>query len=265
MGSEMRYHSAPVEDIGKYIDDDEWFMEQKLDGVRCMVTVDEAGNVSFSTQAGTKHHEAIADELGALCQMTVDGELMGVGNLWLFDITMLNGNDLGGMPYEQRRRLLSALASECDHVNAVPVACSREEKADLWERVVKSGGEGVIVKRSDAGYLPGSRTRSMLKVKITHTVDCIVTGFDRATGSALLSVVDARLLVDRLVDIGKVSTHAFPEALSIGNIVEVRCLYATDEPRLYQPHLLRIRHDKKPDQCGIEQLEGCLTTKGVLT
>lgn len=261
MTGRMRYHSAEVDDIARYIADDQWVMEQKLDGVRCAVTVTETG-VQFSTKSGAKHHPAIAAELAPMIGLQVDGELMQTGELWLFDITAVSGHDLIDVPYTERRELLDQLDGLFDHVHVLPSANGKIAKTVLWASVQASNGEGVIVKKVDGRYRNASgRTRDVLKIKVTRTVDCVVTGFGSGTDSCILSLVRD----GQLVEVGKVSLIGKP-TVEIGDRVEVRFLYVIDgdTPRLYQARLIRMRPDKTADQCDWAQLDGARTSKIVV-
>ena len=261
MTGKMRYFSAEVDEVARYITDDAWVMEQKLDGVRCAVTVTATG-VEFSTKSGAKHHGAIADELAAMVGLQVDGELMQTGELWLFDITAVAGHDLTGVAFTDRRELLDQLDGLFDNVHVLPSARGFVAKSVLWASVQESNGEGVIVKRLDGRYRNASgRTRDVLKIKVTRTVDCVVTGFGSGTDSCVLSLVRD----GDLVEVGKVSLIGKPE-VAIGDRVEIRFLYVIDgdSPRLYQGRLVRMRPDKTAAECDWAQLDGARTSKLVV-
>jgi DNA ligase-1 len=45
-----------------------------------------------------------------------------------------------------------------------------------------AGHEGLIAKTLDGAYLPGSRGKRWLKIKIAQTVDCVIVAADRGSG-----------------------------------------------------------------------------------
>jgi ATP-dependent DNA ligase len=51
----MKYEQAEPVSIDRFADDDDWVMEQKLDGVRILAAVDAAGNVTPYTHGGSPH------------------------------------------------------------------------------------------------------------------------------------------------------------------------------------------------------------------
>lgn len=267
----MKYHSAEVADVQRYIDSDAWAMEQKLDGVRCMVTLDD-GEVRFMShtgaplKSGVKLHLAIADKLfGLPVDCLLDGELLANGELWVFDILALAGQPATHLSFEERRTLLENLFEAWNpgdgKVRLVESFRTAEGKAALWARVLASGAEGVIVKRASSTYSAASRSRDVLKIKVTKTVDVIVMGFGGETESAVLGMLkDGKVtMVGKCSLIGKAKVE-------IGDVIEVQYLYVVDPaaPRLYQGRMMRRRDDKPAAECTIDQLDGSFASKEVV-
>jgi hypothetical protein len=50
----------------------------------------------------------------------------------------------------------------------------------------------------------------------------------------------------------------------VGDVVTVILLYSTDDNRLYQPTMPKIRLDKAPEECGWDQLDLCRTNKNTV-
>jgi hypothetical protein len=82
------------------------------------------------------------------------------------------------------------------------------------------------------------------------TVDCIVTGV-RVEGrdNCHVSLIDG----DQLVEVGSCAMLGKPPVV-VGQVVEVRYLYADTNRRLVQPAFLRVRDDKPAVECTIDQL-----------
>jgi ATP-dependent DNA ligase len=114
-----------------------------------------------------------------------------------FDALAVEGRDLRQQPQSERRRALeSLLAHVKPPVYLTPVTTDRKVAQQWLTRFEGAGLDGVIAKRVDATYQPG--TRAMLKIKHVRTADCVVAGFrwhkagEGIVGSLLLGLYDAR-------------------------------------------------------------------------
>ena len=101
----------------------------------------------------------------------------------LFDVLLWDGEDLHGKSLAERRAKVETLPYE------VSPATRDVDEARAWlERLDVAGLDGVIAKRLDSPYLPGSR-EAVRKVKGLRTADCVVFGVtwsDKGTGVASL-------------------------------------------------------------------------------
>jgi ATP-dependent DNA ligase len=89
-----------------------------------------------------------------------------------FDILLWNGEEVHRLPLEERRSKLEELAAG---FRVSPVSRDRD-LADAWlDRLEPAGLDGVVCKRLDLPYLPGSRD-GVVKVKRHKTADCVVVG-----------------------------------------------------------------------------------------
>jgi ATP-dependent DNA ligase len=136
-------------------------------------------------------------------------------------------------------------------IRVLPIATTVDEKRKLLRTVERISGEGLMFKRVDGLYRPGRRSRDMVKAKFTTTCDAVVTaiGVD-GHNNCHYSVFDGT----QLREIGSCSLNGKP-AVVIGDVIELRYLYASDDDRLYQPRMLRVRRDKTPQSCTIDQLK----------
>lgn len=268
----MRYQSADVADAARYIADPTWTMEQKADGIRCIIATDDFGRARFLShtglplKSGVRHHAALAAAVYGLTACTIDGELLDNGELWLFDVMTVNGTDVRPLPQFQRRALLERMAPlfEGTPVRVLPQAVTAEEKAAMWAGVVAASAEGVVVKRAAAPYSTGkARTGDVLKVKITRTIDVVVIG--RNSDGHLNASLGLHDSDGRLVPVGNCSMIGKTE-VGIGDVIEVTFLYVVDpaNPALYQARMMRARPDKTAGECELAQLDGCHVSKAVL-
>ena len=111
-----------------------------------------------------------------------------------FDLLAVDGEDLMGRPFDERRvRLEAALKDAGPGIYLTPL--TRDSKtAEYWfEKWEGAGLDGVMAKKSDGLYTEGQRT--MIKVKHERTIDCVVAGFrmhkdGKGVGSLLLGLYD---------------------------------------------------------------------------
>jgi ATP-dependent DNA ligase len=91
----------------------------------------------------------------------------------VFDILLWRGKPLHELPLAKRRRELERKAAK---FTLSPY--TRDPKdAERWlDRLEAAGLDGVVAKRLDQPYLPGSRD-GVVKVKKHKTADCVIVGF----------------------------------------------------------------------------------------
>jgi ATP-dependent DNA ligase len=283
--------------VEDYFASDEWVFEQKLDGIRaiCKVSYQIAafrhGNVvsfarhdgvALKSSAAMQHFKKITEQLADV-QMSValDGEIMTEdGSYRVFDILFLGDNDLRGMPHSQRRVVLEAWFSANMEgnplISLVPQSRTEEEKRRLWGIITQQKLEGVMLKhlsgRLDTGK-PSKRANSCLKCKFTQSIDCIVVDKTVDPFSVTLALVVPKTgTYNRLrwslymKEVGK-SSLIGKGTVNEGDVVEVEFLYCldTENPRLYQPRIKRVRQDKTREECTIDQLDGSFTEKKVVS
>lgn len=268
----MRYQSAEVTDITRFINDPLWTMEQKADGIRCIVDIGMTGTVRFLShtgaplKSGVRHHAAIAAAVQGLTGVTLDGELLDNGHLWLFDLLTAAGNDIRGLAQFQRRAMLDVIGAHLEGtvVHVLPQAVTAVEKANMWADVLAANAEGVVVKRAAATYATGkARTGDVLKVKVTRTIDVVVIG--RNTDGHLNARLGLYDEAGRLVEVGACSMIGKADAQP-GDVIEVTFLYVVDpaNPALYQCRMMRPRPDKTAVECELWQIADCTVSKAVL-
>ena len=89
-----------------------------------------------------------------------------------FDILLWNGEQLTGLPLAKRRRELERRAKR---FTLSPATSDRGEALGWLDHFEAAGLDGVVGKRIDSPYLPGSRD-AVVKVKPEKTADCVVVG-----------------------------------------------------------------------------------------
>jgi len=89
-----------------------------------------------------------------------------------FDILVWKGAEVWHDPLSERRTRLERSAKRFE---LSPATRDRKEALGWLDRFEAIGLDGVIAKRRDAAYLPGSRD-GVVKVKPERTADCVVIG-----------------------------------------------------------------------------------------
>jgi ATP-dependent DNA ligase len=100
-----------------------------------------------------------------------------------FDVLVWKGVEVWREPLSKRRARLERVAKRFE---LSPATRDRAEALAWLDRFDAIGLDGVIAKRRDAPYLPGSR-EGVVKVKPEKTADCVVVGI-RWKGSSGLSL-----------------------------------------------------------------------------
>jgi bifunctional non-homologous end joining protein LigD len=253
---------------------DPWHVaQQKLDGDRILVHVHGRGKAVATNRNGqvSKANPGLPYFLAHLEDAApgtiVDGELVpvvGKGHAyWLFDLLAHGDEDLREHGYMERYQRLVALRETIApkaRIHVVPVAVTEEEKRALHARLLEQGAEGVVFKRLDAPYRPGrpSSGGAQLKHKFTKTADVFLTA--NAGNAYTMAVLDAKMKVREVGNVFGGTTNAMRKELdallAAGErpVAEVEYLYATDDDKLFQARIRRLRDDKEPDECRLSQL-----------
>lgn len=193
-------------------DDTEWAAELKWDGLRTELLTDGRATVLRSSRGRdvTAQFPELADfgrRLGTAA--VLDGELVVFEGdrpsfsrvlqrlntdrpsdravhdnpvvYIVFDLLVLDGRSLLDLPHRTRRRLLTELVADGPAWRvspSVPGGASR-----LLELARERDLEGIVIKRQDSTYRPGSRTTAWRKVKIRLRQEFVVGGWLAGQGS----------------------------------------------------------------------------------
>ena len=97
----------------------------------------------------------------------------------VFDCLYLDGRDLRGRPFAERRAALGALALPAGLIKADVI---EERGSALFEAAREHGFEGIVAKKASSPYRPGVRSADWVKVKIRRTLEAVVGGLTRGRG-----------------------------------------------------------------------------------
>jgi len=197
---------ATMGSTGAVPDGDGWAFEIKWDGYRTIVHI-ENGSVRLQSTAGHDvtdrwpEFARLAASVNA-SSVILDGELIvfdddgrprfelvqrsGVGSdrqavIQFFDVLQVDGIDTIDLSYLDRRRLLDQLVEPGD--NWTMPSFTVGDGAALVAATAEQGLEGVIAKRIDSRYRPGTRTKDWRKIKNRTTVELTIGGFTAGTGN----------------------------------------------------------------------------------
>lgn len=248
-----------VTSLEEFIFDDNWLMEQKVDGHRVMLRSAGGPNAALTaiTRGGTIYTRRLPSSIATVRfpagDWLLDGELVD-GTYWVFDIVIAAGQDLSQVPQTTRRLWLENSLQTFRHpFKIVPQAATTDDKIKLAERALNENFEGLVLKLADARYSFNVRTNWWVKVKFTPTADVVALAVrdDGKESVKLGAFADGELVeIGRASLLGKEKVHA----ISAGDVLEVRYLYTGNGGRLVQPTILRVRSDKLPHECTTDQL-----------
>ncbi len=217
----------------------------------------------------------------ALLQRRADIErasLLLPATYYAFDLLGFEDFDLRPLPLLDRKRLLQRVLPKAgplrylDHIE--------EHGEAFYAEVLKLRLEGLVAKKADAPYR-GRRTADWIKIRVDRTDDFAVVGYTHPEGGRsgfgalhLAQYVDGRLVYTGRAGSGfdEAQLEAIRETLDqdlrkdppcVGPVpkggqhtwveprlvAEVRFKEWTDEGLLRQPVFLRLRDDKRPDEC----------------
>jgi bifunctional non-homologous end joining protein LigD len=287
-------------------DSKEWLYEIKWDGYRAVAEVSSSEIKLYSRNGNdfSQNYPALASELKVIKHEAVlDGEIVVLNEngfpdfqkiqhyeentnyplcYYVFDLLMLDGNDIKHLPLTHRKELLKNLLPKnnvirfSDHV--------MESGTDFFNAAVQNNLEGIMAKKADSEYYEGKRTNEWLKIKNHKTADVIIAGYTAPTGSRKYfgSLVLAMMKDKKLIHVGhagsgyddeKLKTifnllqplvqkeSPFEEKIVVNNkvtwvkptiVCEVKFTEWTSDEKLRHPVFLQIRKDKTVKQITME-------------
>lgn len=242
--------------------------EPKYDGIRVFLfksgdkLVLSSKHGGIYTPKGTPQvFSRIPEFLHAPNRMILDGEYVAkeAKGLFLFDVLQVDNRDLRPKPLVERKIVLREILKGTGLEVPYTLARTAEKIMALRDLSVKEGREGIVVKNPQSSY---GQPNSWLKLKRFDTVDCFVTGFVettemRKTGiprSWSVAVYDENGQIVELGNVGSTVERVDPRKVKKGTVIEVRFQEITRDRKLRAPFILRIRHDKTPDECLVSQL-----------
>jgi bifunctional non-homologous end joining protein LigD len=191
---------------------DEWLLERKLDGERCVARKVgrgvrlESRNGHDLTATYPEVRAAVAAQ--ASQELLLDGEVVAFAGAqtsftrlqqrlglalpspdqvakWpvvycVFDLLELDGEDLTGRPFVERRAQLTGTVRSSSALQ--PTEAWRGDSERRFAAACRAGWEGLIAKRADAPYVAG-RSKDWLKLKCVWEQEFVIGGYTDPAGS----------------------------------------------------------------------------------
>ncbi len=183
----------------KTFDNPQWVYEIKWDGYRVIAHIldHQAQLYSRNGISFNSKFSIIAGELAKVSQNVIlDGEVVLVDNqgiphfqllqhynertlgelrYYVFDMLYLNGHSMLELPLIDRKSLIPEVIQNLHHVyycDHIP-----EKGTQFFNEAAEKGLEGVIAKKSDSKYFPGTRSDNWLKIKAVKSQEAIICGY----------------------------------------------------------------------------------------
>ena len=288
-------------------DDNEWVAEFKYDGTRYLMHIGPEGSRFTSRRISVngglyveKRNFPHLEDITNPTEIVLDGEFIlklygssydstqitgssrsvaiekqkQLGYLYymVFDILYLNGISIQHQSLEYRKKVLKSLVSDIGSPYIIYSKHYHSDKYALYEKIVKQGGEGVVLKHIHSQY--GERSK-WVKVKKKDTWDVVITGYLKPSESS--EKVDGTISVTRYkdkgwigaicmgmydkdgksVDVGSVSgmdesvraqISCYPKDY-LGKVIEVEAQERLKSGRFRHPRFIRFRPDKRKEEC----------------
>jgi DNA ligase-1 len=234
--------ARPLDEIGEIETPEEWFVEDKYDGIRSQVHFDN-GRVGIYTRGLEDTTKSFPDVVERFARIggkaVIDGELLAWRDGRALNFTVLqqrlarkkvsealvaeipvafvgydllyrDGQLLLDAPIEQRRAALEELFAGLGEgllVSPQRRLGRREEVDELFDRARARGNEGLLLKRAGSRYEAGKRSQHWCKVKKPYgTLDVVVTAVEQGSGRRATMLSDYTFAVrdgDKYVNVGK--------------------------------------------------------------
>lgn len=195
-------------------------------------------------------------------KLILDGEFRSPDGLWIFDLLQVGEEDVTGrMLMERKKILMDTLAGDANFLLVqYKLANSFQEIMEFDANALRNDQEGILVKNPLSSY---GQKEAWLKLKGADTADCFVIGIDRTiemerTGIPHSWYIGVYESPGKILEMGKVGTYLKeidPSKITIGTVVEIRFQKVTDDKKFRSPLIVKIREDKKKEECTYSDIE----------
>lgn len=240
--------------------------EPKLDGIRIFLfksgdklVISSKHGAIYTPKSSPKVFGYVPEFTHAPHRMILDGEYVSTEGVFLFDVIQIDDRDMRNTALSERKKILREILYGTGLEVPYRLTKTAEEIAVFRDDEIRKGGEGIIVKNPVSTY---GQPNSWLKLKRFDTIDCFVIDYEetpemKRTGIPRSWYVGVYDDAGQQVNLGKVGAfveRVDPRQVKKGSVVEIRIQQVTEDVKLRGAFILRVRHDKTPDECLISQL-----------
>jgi bifunctional non-homologous end joining protein LigD len=244
----------PVDEaaVEKLLTDSRYCMQEKFDGKRMMIRK-KGGRVDGINRKGlvVALPEPIRDRASHLHDCILDGEAVG-DTFHAFDLLELD-KDMRRLPYNDRYLALAGMVGAPNYLNdtiqTVPTAWTHADKRTLLAKLQERKAEGAVFKDIRAPYIIGRPNSGgpQLKFKFYASATVAVEAVNERRSVRVAMPENPEGPV--WVTVGNVTIPLNQPVPRVGQVLEVRYLYAYPGGSLYQPISMGIRDDKDITTC----------------
>lgn len=246
-----------LDGLQRLASDPDWGWQLKYNGDRRTIKK-EAGRIQDFNRDGAPGKGLPQNIVNALLkhplpQFLIDVEFVHFGQhntIYVFDALILGSEFVAIEEFEYREARYHA---EFDGFNKciVPVMTARtlEEKTAMFVQAAQDGIEGIVAHDMRAIYEEG-RSTHVYKFKFIKQLDAVVMGDDpKGKDSVRLGCYDEHGKLHEICGARIIDFH--PKK---GEVVEIRYNKGTKNLHVMEIHMERIRDDKKPRECTLDQI-----------
>jgi bifunctional non-homologous end joining protein LigD len=229
------------EEVQKYINDDSYLAQEKHDGKRMALStvldkVRASNKLGFEVACPAEFSRSLTGYKQLIEESFLDGEAVGT-KLYVFDL--VRQGDLS-CPYLLRLNLLEKYFGNdfASNIKVVRSAKTTTEKQELFDRIKRDKGEGIVFKKITGVYKAGL-SDDQVKFKFRASATCEVIA-QNAKSSIQVGVKDGN---GKITFIGNCTIPPKTVKPSVGQAVEITYLYCYKGGCLYQPVYKGVRDD----------------------
>ena len=244
--------------VNEPFDSPGWMYEVKWDGYRALAFI-EKGNVELSSRNSKSFNEKFYPLYQELQTWTInaviDGEIVSLNEngtadfsslqgwrseadgelvFYVFDILFYEGKDLTKLPLTERREILKDILPSSENIK---LSDNFETNGiEFFKLAQKMSLEGIMAKKEDSLYFPGTRSKDWLKIKTQERQEVIIGGFTKNEGSSkkFSSLLVGVFKGKNFVFTGKIGT-GFTVKLQNELMEKFKPLIISKSPFLHEP------------------------------
>ncbi|MEO8719555.1 MAG: DNA ligase D [Ginsengibacter sp.] len=192
--------------VDKPFDKPGWMYEVKWDGYRAIAVLKNGKTELFSRNSKSfndKFYPIFQELKNWKTDVIIDGEIISLhengsadfsrlqswrseadGQLvyYVFDILWHEGKDLMQLPLIERRKILESILPQTENIK---VSENFETNGiEFFKLAKKMSLEGIMAKRQDSLYYPGTRSKDWLKIKTQERQEVVIGGFTKNEDSS---------------------------------------------------------------------------------